>query len=335
MSIPFETFRQALLQAVRNAKRTARHANVHLVYCPELHDPLQLVADETRVTAHMRSPGTQREAASVHAHAPRLVTLDCRRVAAYFLESDPALDDPLFEASITQSYAETCLGDAPAAEIDNSDPHLSGASVGGWIVTQESAHEFSRRLNNFANSGPNRRRTAIRWTDRTVMSSLWPTLTKEQCTSLLGDASWFVHDLQGKLHHYAADKFVQAEHSIPIATSLDAVQSQTLQNVALVRELLPKWQEISEQAGTQLPNDAERRLHAYVRAAQTYGLDAESVAIYAMTAVQLKDEATADPEWIKLMTHVAYNGLLLRDLMDKLSDDFWNRYYSSSSESNV
>ena len=335
MTITLKIFRQALLDAVRDAKKTAHHANVHLVYCPELHDPLKLVTDETRETSHISSSGAVNEAESGRNNVPRLITLDCRRVARYFLESDPSLDDPLFETSITQSYAETCLGNVPAAEIDNSDPSLCGTSVGGWIVTQESAYEFSRRLNNFTNFRPNRRRTKIRWTDRNVMSALWPTLTKEQRNALLGDASWFVYDLQGKLHRYAADKFARADDFTPIASSLTSVQSQRLENVVLVRELLSSWQKILEQAGTQLPNNAENRLHVYVLDAQTYGLDADSVAIYAMTAVQLKDEATADSEWVKLVSHAAYNGLLLRDLMDQLSDGFWNRYYSISSEGNV
>jgi hypothetical protein len=107
---------------------------------------------------------------------------------------------------------------------------------------------------------------------------------------------------------------------------LNVDQTHTLQNIPVVRDLLPGWQAMCEAEGRRLPANAEQQLHAHVLAAQQAGLDPESVAIYTMTVVQLKNDATQNPEWTKLIRHAASNGLLLRDLLDKLSDEFWDRH---------
>jgi hypothetical protein len=83
---------------------------------------------------------------------------------------------------------------------------------------------------------------------------------------------------------------------------------------------------MEEEEGGELPLNAEQRLHVLVVRAQQAGLDADSVSLYTMTAVQLQPGAIDDPEWTALVSHSARNAITLRDRLDALTSAFWDRY---------
>jgi hypothetical protein len=328
MTIDLNTHRQTLLRAVHAICKAQPAAQIHLIYTPELQDPLNLVGDTRRDVAFIHAPTRLKVIAPDREKAPRVVPLDCRRVAACLLEGDPGLDDPEFEHSIKQSHIEICLDQPHDAELSNDEREFSEYAIGGWLIGTESAKTLSVRLRNFSNQ----QRSWIRWTNPSVLSALWPTMTHEQRFTLLGDATWLAFDITGTLRHYAGNGGVatasadQAAAPRPFIPGLDQQQIQMLKNVPLVRDLIRSWKAMLEEQEKKLPANAEQLLHVHVRRAQQVGLAAESVAICTMVAVQLKPGATDDAEWIKLVRHAAADGLDLRDLLDTLSDVFWDRY---------
>lgn len=327
MTNELATFRAALLQAVRSAREARPDAHIHLVYSPELFDPLDLVGDARRDMGLIHAPDHLASVSADRDQSPRLLTLDCRRVASYLLESDAALDDPAFEQSITQSHAEICLAQAYNAELGNDEREFSEYAIGGWLISTESAKALAARLRSFSSQG----RTWVRWTNHAILSTVWPSMTAEQRHAMLGDAAWLSFDAGAVLCQYAATVPAVAAPDVPgtvltFAPRLDAQQLSRIANVPLVRDLLAAWKSMCETEGVALPRNAEIDLHAHVTRAQQAGLDAESVAIYTMTLVQLKQGACDDGEWRALVSHAAHEGLALRDLLDTLSDPFWTRY---------
>jgi hypothetical protein len=293
------------------------------VYTPELQDPLDLVGDDRRLLAPIQAPQHLNATTPRGANFPRLITLDCRRVASYLLETDPGLDDPAFEHSVTQSFAESVLAQSHDHELANDERDYSGNAIGGWIISTDSARVLAQRLSNYAiHQG-----ALVRWTNPSVLSTLWPTMTPEQRSALLGGATWLAFDENGKLKRFAAG--ARDEGAGPIGAAgprLDGRQLRMLKNVPLVRDLHARWKEMAEEQRRALPDDAQQRLHAHVDRAQRAGLDADSVAMYVMVAVQLKAGAVDDPEWTDLVGRAGREGLALRDLLDTLSDPFWERY---------
>lgn len=342
MDSPVQTiqrFRQTLLDAVASLKATRSGAQLHLLYVPELVDPLSLVEDAVRDMALIRPPLNVVSAAPDKDKLPRVITLDCRRVAAYFLETSPDIDDPLFESSITQAHAETCLQQKHDAELQNDERELSELSIGGWILSCEPASTIALRIHKFAHLIlSNEQRYWVRWSNPVYLSALWPAMTAAQRWALLGDAVWLAFDATGQLRHYSATEVEIAHKASDTVNPLYAVrclsreQSLTVKNVPLVRDLLPRWQSLCEERGERLPIDAERQLHAHVQAAQQCRLDAESVAIYALTAVQLRPGATQDEDWLGMVRRAGANALPLSDLMGRLPDEFWERWSALDQE---
>jgi len=331
MGADSESFRKPLIEALRAVKAQRPDVQLHLLYSPELADPLALIDDTKRETALIRPPplATQVIAPQTQ-NLPRLITLDCLRVAKYLMETDAGLDDPLFESSITQAHAEIVLQQRPDAGAGNDERGFSDLSIGGWLVSPESALTLALRIHHFSQlHSAGQGREWVRWTNPVYLSVLWPTMTLEQKQALLGEAIWLVFDVSGQLQRYAADEASSEHGPVPSGydiRSLDIQQTHTVKNVPFVRDLLPRWQAMCEERGERLPNDAERHLHTQLQAAQAHGLDADSLVICVLTAVQLKRGATQDPEWVKLVRHAGTSGLPLRDEMKRLSDEFWDRW---------
>lgn len=334
MEIDIERFRTPLIDALRAARAQHPDAHLHLLYSPELADPLALIGDTRREAALINPP--------VHnvpiveppkENRPRLITLDCLRVAPYLLETDAALDDPLFEASVSQAVAETALQQRPDTELENDEPVLAEFAIGGWLLTRESAADVASRIHRYsyfhAKEGL---RAWIRWTNPVYLNAMWPTLKAEQKQMLLGEAVWLVFDAAGQLRRYASnDPTASVDANETVAPKiadriLDAQQTQLIKNMLPVRDLLARWQTLCEARGERLPNDAEQQLHALLGEAQRYALDADSVTLYVLTAVQLKPSATEDAEWIACARNAGSDGLPLRDRIEHLSDDFWQRW---------
>jgi hypothetical protein len=330
-------FRARVLAAIQAVKRRQPDAYLHLVYAPELADPLGLVNDDRRDTAHLLAMnGTKmtwpREA------WPRLITLDCRRIAAYLLENDPALDDPLLEASITQAHAELFLGGGVDVMATNDDPSFAANAVCGWVVTPETALQVASRINQV--STPSRElvfqpgekyrvdRRWVHWYQPECFSALWPTLAAEERKALLGPALWLTHTETGDLQRFSTDPTdAPAPHENHSALlKLRVVQWEAMDDAPIVKQLTKKWQALCEEQQRPLPKDASAQLHRYVKAARDQHLDGSDLALIVMTAVQLEPGAIETPEFRQMVEQALRNGTSLCDGLANLPESFWERH---------
>lgn len=323
-------FRQPLLYAIHAAKAPHPETHLHLLYAPELADPLQLVGDDRREAAligsHPLMPPEQKQSLA------RLVTLDCLRIARYLLESDPGIDDPLFESSITQSYGEVALGEHVQTAVTNDDPHGAVRTICGWIISTEAAPAMASRISRMSIMlDPASRQQAVHWYHPAHFDTLWPSLSTDQKQGLLGEAVWFAHDLTGRLRRYEANEAVlekTKDNTVQIRR-LQPVQAQALENVPIVAALAQSWKGLCAEQGKPLPDDAVEQLHRHVQVARHHRLDADDLAMYALIAVQLPSEAMHAPDMTQVLEQVSSRRSNLRDALRTLPPTFWQQYASS------
>ncbi len=110
---PAADLRHAALALLRAALSQRPSAGIFLLYSPGADDPLGLrdpapLADADRAAGqappakpHTRTVARIPWGRMPAAYQSRIIELDCRKVAAYLLESHPGLDDPLLEESFT------------------------------------------------------------------------------------------------------------------------------------------------------------------------------------------------------------------------------------------
>lgn len=329
MSVPYATFREQVLVALERAKTARPSAHLHLLYTPELHDPVPEAGDSRRDAARIRIPSHIAAIRPSDDGLPRLITLDTRRVAPYLLEHDAALDDPLLEASIDQAHAEAALGARADAHLDNADPELAAGAVGGWIVSDESATQMAQRIASFsagwvADEGHRpRQRQWMRWTQPQVLCSLWPLLSPEQRAALVGTGVWVAFDVAGRVRAFTA---ADGSDHTPRPAELDAAQSAVLRNIPLVQELLAAWSQLAQDRGRGLPADAEHRLHLHLQEAQRLELPGSEVPVYALTAASLLAAATQSPQWQALLERARDLGPPFTLHLQQLPQDFWQRW---------
>lgn len=262
-------------------------------------------------------------------NVPRLVTLDCRRVAGYLLEFDPGIDDPLLESSISLAHADTFHMQADRSLLMNEDPGLAQSAVCGWIVSSESATRLASRIGSLSSlHDAKTRRRLLRWYDPEFMIALWPTLSSAQQHAVMGNADWISCNANKGVLHFKADRQIAPEDPSDqsVHRRLSAVQWQTVDNVAIVSALMLNWKAMSDEQGDLLPDDATQQLHQHVRTGQKHGLDADDLVIYTMTAVQLPPGATQAPEFAEMLSKAAAERVPLRDALQQLPDGFWQRY---------
>ncbi len=320
-------FRQPLLNAIQAAKALYPEAHLHLLYAPELADPLQLVGNERREVGLIGGyPLLPQEPEQSRA---RLVTLDCHRIASYLLESDPGIDDPLFESSITQSYGEVVLGEHVQPAITNDDPHSAVRTVCGWIISTKGAPAMARRISHMSTMlDPALRQQTVRWYHPACFDTLWPGLSADQKRGLLGEAVWFAHDLTGRLRRYEAKEAEseKAKDNTVQIRRLQPVQAQALEDVPIVAALAQSWKGLCTEQGKPLPDNAVEQLHRHVQVARTHRLDADDLAMYALVAVQLPSEAMHAPDMTQVLEQVSSRRSTLRDALRTLPPVFWQRY---------
>lgn len=317
-------FRAQILAAIHEAKTKQPDAHLHLLYAPEMADPLELINESKRNVASIYPPmGTPKWPKEAW---PRLITLDCRRVASYLLETDPSIDDPLLESSITQAHAEIHLGQHAQTILTNDDPGMAESAVCGWVVSPESALDVAARIN--LHSGlyhPKRKHEWVHWYQPAYIGTLWPALSAAQKLALLDDGVWLVHDVVGRLQRFSADPVPEASERAR-TRHFNIAQWDTADNVLVVTELTKKWHALCVAEGSTLPHDANQQLNRHVQAARSHGLDTEDLAVYVLAAVQLLEGATQSPEFMHLIHQVHERGSKLRDTMRHLPDSFWERY---------
>lgn len=329
MSMPHTKFREQVLAALKLSKAMRPGAHLHLLYTPELHDPVPEAADARRDAARIRIPNHIAAIRPPDDGLPSLITLDTRRVAPYLLEHDAALDDPLLETSIGQAHAEAALGARADAHLDNADPELAAGSIGGWIVSEESAAQLARRIASFSagwvtDEGRRpRQRQWVRWTQPQVLCSLWPLLSLEQRAALLGTGAWVASDAAGQVHAFTA---TDGSDPAPQPAELDAAQAAVLRNIPLVQELLAAWRQLAQHHVPCLPADAEHRLHLHLQEAQRLDLPDSEVPVYALTAASLLAGATQTQQWQALLECARDQGPPFTLHLQQLPQDFWQRW---------
>lgn len=316
-------FRHAILEVIAAVKRQQPRSYIHLVYAPELADPLELLGDSKREAALIR-PATLNVTGWPKDACPRLITLDCRRVAAYMLDTDVGLDDPLMESSISQSYAETLLGQRVNILQTNDEPGQVERTVCGWIVSTETAAQISVRIST-SSSGMDihRRRSWVRWYNPDYLEVLWPTLTATQKQNLLGQGVWIAHDGNGRLKTYASEHEAALGPLPPSAVRLDTMQWLQLENVPLVQQLLQQWKNLCHDTARPLQPDAQEQLHQWVHCARQIGLDGEDIAVYAITAMQMPSGFAEDAELIAAVKNAVQQGDKLSQSLPALLDRYW------------
>ena len=318
----------------------ARHAgsSIHLLYVPGDKGPLRAFADDARAVA-LFGQATRRNDPSKKDRVPVLLTMGggSRRMFDRSSHDIPALDDPLLEESIALAHAELARREqsTPIAVDIDSDEHAQ-CCVCGWVVAPEDARSTAARLGEsmvaihemHPRHGLRSARPRSRWFDPLHLSSLWHVLSAAQRRRLLGDAVWILPDRGG------SPAGLRAEPALPplIARPADAEQARRIRNVALVCDLALAWAGMLEQQGAPMPRDAEETLHGHVADAQRLGLDADSVVIYALTAVQLRAGAVEDPAWRRVTARAAENHELLRDLLATLPPTFWGDWRNTAND---
>lgn len=323
METDAQAFRRQVLEAVHAAQAQRAGGYLHLVYSPELADPLQLLDDSRRKTALIRPANLDKDWNG--ANFPRLITLDCRRVAAFMLETDAALDDPLFEASIVQAHAEVCLGERANLAVINDNPGPSESAVCGWIASRQDAPTLARRMAHHSYPlRPGSYHRWLRWHNPIYLSALWSTLSPAQQRALLGDACWVAHDPVGELRNRQADMTGVKENEVEVTFRPSEEQWQRYDDAPGAAQLVRNWQAQCLQDRATLPPDAIERLYKHLADARRLRLRGDDRAIYAMTLARLPDESARLPEWVALLSRVDRRETTLRDGLSTLPDHFWN-----------
>jgi hypothetical protein len=285
--------RQTLLQQLRAALTQRSAAQVFLLYSPGADDPLglrdlaaspdaDLAADGAPpAKPHTRTVARMPWAGMPEAHQSRVIELDCRKVAAYLLESHPGLDDPLLEESFT--LAASYLDGQPEAET--SEPR--GRHVAGWLVSTDPASAIARRLAN-ADAPLDTRAAAgygVAWHDPRVVGGLWASLNAAQRLALLGPhTTWIAVDAPGQIVQWSASA---SDGTADARTATTAKQKAHLLDEPAVLSLLEAWRSQCAEQGRTLPANAQERLHGHVAQARGAGLDGEDLQVYALWATRL------------------------------------------------
>lgn len=328
METNFNGLRSTVLETLAGELKRSPDAQMHLVYIPELSDPLSLADDERRAFALIQPPTGS--LAIRPDKAARLITLDCRKVATYLLETHAALDDPLLESSITQAWQETAGRAAHDRALHNDELDLSNLAIGGWIVSNESAGVIAQR---FRHAAPSHRTGGhtywVRWFCPDHLHTLWPTLTALQRTALLGDATWVGIDPFGQVKVYRADhpeEHASAPGIAHKAKQLSRGQILAVEEVPTVRDILERWRDQTQLEGTSVPTDAVARVQSLILEARDLGLRGSGLTAYALQALPLPEQARSDSDWVAAIRALMAEGLPLTELHERLPPQFWQRW---------
>ena len=306
-------FRQEVLQHLTALRARWPDGGLYLLYVPGPEDPLQLRNGRAREHAVARD---LLQADVDEAFLAHVIALDCRKVAAYLLETDAALDDPLLEASIALA----------AKGIDGSD---EGAyAVCGWLASPDSASTIARRLGQAAHQfdAARSRRVHLRWHDPRVLSHLWQQLSAAQRTALLGaELAWVAVDAVGRVTVFdaQADETVAAQRK---PAPPDAAQWTRLHHVGMVNRLLDVWRERLHEAGQTLPEDAIDTLHRHAAQASAHGLDGRDAQTYVLVAIALRSGFEQDTHWCAAVQAARDAPGTFEDHTTALPALFWERY---------
>ncbi|MCH1996479.1 hypothetical protein L7Q78_27125 [Achromobacter xylosoxidans] len=301
----FTPFRQTLLRALQSLRQARPQTRVFVLYDPVLADPLDWLPDERRAVTLLR------HAAGPGVAPPRLIELDCRKTAPYLFETDTALDDPWFEASVTQAYRYAQAGALTLA----GDP---GRAVCGWIVTAASGHQVAQRFATASRDWAAPVDDRYRWHDPRALAHLWDGLSMAQRGAFLGqEMVWLALDGQGRLRAFQGETD-KSPASRPGALTLAPEQRQRARQAGLVNRLLATCQK----RGASLSEDSAERLHRRLSHPLAASLDGPDRAAFALATVALADSFGSDPRWQDVVRDLPRRGML-EDALRHLPRQAW------------
>lgn len=313
----FKAFRHAVLEAIQR-HRSPPDSRLHLLYAPDFDDPLQWISDTRRDTAMVR---WERSGYTSETY-PRVIEMDCRKVAPYLLETDPSLDDPWLEASITHAYRYThSQGDTDEGDSDRA--------LCGWIVSPDSPKVIAQQLLRVSRLFDANRNMPIgsHWHDPRVIALLWRTFSAEQQGALLGARiRWIGIDGAGRLvDFYSAHASQQASGPLKLSSQ----QRQQLERSAVIHEHLRHWHRQCVSDGTPLPHDALETMCRLVMTARTYHLDGYDLQVFVRLATQLPPGAERAPALQAAAGEAAESPGTLFDRIKSLPAGFWQQAASA------
>lgn len=332
MPAPLLTFRNQVLAALQAARSRWPGSRLHLLYAPGHDDPLGLArSSESPMRDTALVPWVE-GAGDGKPQYLRIVEFDCRRVAAYLLETDPAFDDPLLEDTITRAHHTLSATASGSAGDRGVGQHLCG-----WLISPDSAGTIARR---FATASQQvdpveRRRSWLRWHDPRTMALLWPGMTEVQKIALLGEQlAWLAFDGAGHLVEFSSPAAVLGRTPQPASSSLNMTKQQWIaaHHVGLVNHIVDAWR---SQHDTPMPRDAAAVVQGAVLSAEAWGLDGRDLQVFVMTAVALHRGFETDPALHVAVQGAAHEPGTLGDRFDALPPHFWARYRSDSHTSSA
>lgn len=325
------SFRRQIFDALQAARNRWRDARLFLFYAPGFDDPLNLAKPEVASRRDTALVTWGRGAGYEQHHRPRLIEFDCRRVAPYLLETDPAFDDPLLEESITHAFHDLS---AAAPEPDGEEG--TGRALCGWLASTDSGETIARRFSGAAErlDPSNGGRYWLRWYDPRMMALLWPGMTDHQKTALLGERlTWLAFDAAGHLVEFSSPASAASfapTHTEPLQRLLQTPQVLVTQpqwnavhHVGLVNRLVEAWR---EQRGQPLPRDATDVVYREVLRAEGWGLGGRDLHVFVLTAVELRSGFEADAGLRAAVGAAARDPGTLADRIAELPPGFWARY---------
>lgn len=312
-------FRRQMLAALHAARSRWPHSRLHLLYAPGWTDPLGLADSSEPARRDTALIPWARDAGYDRPQYPRVIELDCRRVAAYLLETDPAFDDPLLEESITLAQRDLAAG---AAQLDREEG--LGRCLSGWLASPDSADTIARR---FAGASqrierPSYQRYWLRWHDPRMMALLWPQMTAAQRSALLGEQlSWLAFDATGQLVEFASPSTADAAAAERL--SLTPPQWAAIHQLAAVNQLVDAWR--AQRSGL-LPRNACEAVQSEIVRAQAWGLDGRDLQVFVLLALELRRGFEQDADLQQAVNNAARNPGTLADHIDELPAEFWQRH---------
>jgi hypothetical protein len=319
MDLPI--YRREVLNALQAARKRQPPSNLFLLYSPGDDDPLDLATSTAPPRRRTAAIAWGQDIGYRSEHYPRVIELDCRKVASYLLESDPALDDPLLEETITRTHEQL-----HTEYVDLDDGGLEPRPICGWLASRESPEEIARRF--MRASEPEHPRTMqrrwLRWHDPHVIGLLWPTLSIDQRHALLGpEMIWLTQDAAGHLVQFSAQDGMHNDLSRQVPLSVSASQWDRMGRVGLIHQLIQAWRAHAKQP---LPRGAAELLHQHVERAQVRQLNGRDLQAYVFTAMDLRDGFDRDPRMETVVREAISAPGTLADLIGELPPDFRKKY---------
>ena len=305
-------FRQQIFTSLHTAKSRWQDSRLYLLYAPGYADPLGLAQGNDAPRRETTLLRWAHDAGYAKPQFPRVIELDCRRVAAHLLATDPAFDDPLLEESIA-------LAHGGLAEEE-------GAGLCGWLVSPDSASTIASRFAGASQRWDTGQRYWLRWHDPRMMALLWPQMTAEQKFSLLGEQlSWLALDAAGHLVEFSSPSTAGNADTDANLTQLTVTRPQwtAIHHLGLVNHLVDAWR---EQRAEVLPPNACAAVQREIVRAQAWGLDGRDLQVFVLMALELRGSFSEDLTLQRVVQEAARNPGVLADLIAELPSEFWQRY---------